>query len=368
MHAIAYVITELDRGGAELALRRLVQGLDRSRFRAVVFSLTDDGPVGEAIRRDGIAVHALRAQRRPARALLEFVRRLRDLRPAILHAFLFHANVFGCLAGRLAGVPRVIASLRVCEEGRPRRAAIERLALRLADRIVCVAAAVRDHARRKAGLPADRLVVIPNGIEIPHDSTAGPRPFRRRVLTVAHLRPQKGIEDLLRAVPAVLAAVPDASFTIVGRDDAGGCRRMARSIGVESAVRFAGETDAVGPFYDDADLFVLPSRWEGCPNTVLEAMAAALPVVATSVGGTPELVVEGTTGLLAPPRSPAALARRIVELLQDPARARAMGAAGRARVAAEFSTRRMVEAHEALYLQPGSDYHHFSLFNSEKWG
>jgi glycosyltransferase involved in cell wall biosynthesis len=187
------------------------------------------------------------------------------------------------------------------------------------------------------------------------------------VLTVAHLRPQKGIEDLLRAVPAVLDAVPDASFTIVGRGDAGGCRRMARSIGVESAVRFAGETDAVGPFYDDADLFVLPSRWEGCPNTVLEAMAAALPVVATSVGGTPELVVEGTTGLLAPPRSPAALAERIVDLLRDPARARAMGAAGRARVAAEFSTRRMVEAHEALYMKPGSDYHHFLLLNSEKW-
>jgi glycosyltransferase involved in cell wall biosynthesis len=348
MRTIAYLITELDRGGAELALLRLLRGLDRARFDPAVFSLAGDGPVGESIRAAGIPVAALHAHRRPARALLDLVRRLRRLRPAILHASLFHANVFGVAAARLAGVPRVFASLRVCEEGRPRRAAVERLALRRADRIVCVSAAVRDRARRTAGLPADRLAVIPNGVEVPPDPPP-PRPFRRRVLTVAHLRPQKGIDDLARALPAVLAVVPEAAFTVVGRGDADGYRRLARSLGADSAICFPGETDAVGPYYTDADLFVLPSRWEGCPNVVLEAMAAGLPVVATAVGGTPELVADGATGFLVPPRSPAALADRILALLRDPARAHAMGAAGRARAAAEFSTRRMVEAHEALY-------------------
>jgi glycosyltransferase involved in cell wall biosynthesis len=147
----------------------------------------------------------------------------------------------------------------------------------------------------------------------------------------------------------VLRQVPDAVFTVVGRGDPEPYRRQARELGVETSIRFAGPSSDLDPFLAAADLFVLPSRWEGCPNAVLEAMAAGVPVVATGVGGTPELVVDGVTGLLCPPDSPQELAVRTVDLLRDPARARAMGDAGRSRAATEFPVRRMVARFESLY-------------------
>jgi glycosyltransferase involved in cell wall biosynthesis len=282
-------------------------------------------------------------------AFHELVARLRAVRPAVLHSFLFHANLAGRVAGRLAGVPRVISSVRVCEVDRPWRAALDRLTQRWMDLETCVAGAVRDYTRRAAGIPDRKLAVIHNGVEIPDGAPTAGRAPGRRVLTVAHLRPQKGIPDLLRAAPGVLAAHPDATFTIVGGGDVDAYRRMAAAAGMGGAVTFAGETADAGPHFRSADLFVLPSRWEGCPNAVLEAMAAGLPVVATTVGGTPELVVDGETGRLAPPGSPGMLAVAIRELLADPVRARAMGEAGRRRVAESFSVARMVREHEALY-------------------
>ncbi len=350
MATVAFVITELNRGGAELALLRLVRGLDRSRFTpAAVYSLDDGGAIGPLIEASGVPVVPLRMRRNPLRAMRHLIRALRDLRPAILQTFLFHANQVGRLAGLGAGIRHVISSVRVTETDRPWRPAVDRLTHAATCRITCVAEAVRDHIRRTSGIPASKLVVIPNGVDLPPRPVPSETPAGRRVLTVAHLRRQKGIDVLLRAIPTVLKACPDARFTIVGAGDPGPYRGQASSLGIGEAVRFHEPVEDVGPLLSDADLFVLPSRWEGCPNAVLEAMAAGLPVVGTAVGGTPELVSDGETGHLVPPESPSALAIRIVDLLRSPEQARALGTAGRARAAAVFPVARMIDSYESLY-------------------
>jgi glycosyltransferase involved in cell wall biosynthesis len=351
MTNVAFLITELDRGGAERALVRLATGLDRTRFRPFVFSLTDEGPLAKPLSDAGIPVCALKAHVNPLKAVLEFVKALRDIRPYILQTFLFHANVVGRLAGRMAGVPRIVSSIRVCEVDRPWRTAIDRLTHAGADRITCVANAVREFTRRASGIPSRKLIVIPNGIDVSAAAARPQGPMRFRALTVANLRRQKGIDVLLRAIPRVRQAHPEAVFTVVGRGDPTPYVRMADALGIRDAVRWAGEADPVAPFFRDADLFVLPSRWEGCPNVVLEAMAAGLPVVATDAGGTPELVVDGVTGFLVHVDSPVALGNRIVELMRDPERAARMGAEGRARAASKYGDRLMIGSYATLYDQ-----------------
>lgn len=348
MIPLAYLISELDRGGAELSLLRLARGLKGTPFEPVVYSLAGCGPVGGLIEAEGIKVVSLRLPDRPFAGIVELVAGLRAARPSILHSFLFHANLVGRLAGRLVGVPHVISSVRVCEVDRPWRAAVDRLTQSCVDVEICVAEAVRTYTRRAAGIAPEKLVVIRNGVEA--GATAPPRsPAGHRALTVAHLRAQKGVGDLVEAARRVRSAVPDATFTVVGRGDVDAYRRCAQSMGVDGAVRFVGEVPDVASYLAEADLFVLPSWWEGLPNAVLEAMAAGLPVVATAVGGAQEPIVDGVTGRLVPPHAPEALARAVVEVMTDPARARAMGAAGRARAAAEFSVDRMVREHLDLY-------------------
>jgi glycosyltransferase involved in cell wall biosynthesis len=168
---------------------------------------------------------------------------------------------------------------------------------------------------------------------------------------VANLRAEKGHDTLLAAVPRILARHPGASVTLVGD----GPRRealetLARALGVSAAVHFLGECRDVAPVLAGHDLFVLPSRSEAFPNALIEAMATALPVVATSVGGIPEVVRSGENGLLVPPDDPPALADAIVALMDDPARAAALGRAARADVERHYTIDRMVEQFEQLYL------------------
>ena len=168
---------------------------------------------------------------------------------------------------------------------------------------------------------------------------------------VANLRPEKGQDTLLAAAPRILARYPDASFTFVGE----GPRREAletltRALGITERVRFLGESRDVAPILAEHDLFVLPSRSEAFPNALIEAMATALPVVATDVGGIPEVVRPGINGRLVQPDDAGALADAVLALMDDPAAAAALGRAARADVVRHYTIDRMVERFEQLYL------------------
>jgi glycosyltransferase involved in cell wall biosynthesis len=168
--------------------------------------------------------------------------------------------------------------------------------------------------------------------------------------TVGRLVDQKGFRDLIAAAPQVLAAVPQAHFVIVGSGElAGKLQRQAQQAGVAHRVHFAGWRSDVMACYDAFDLFVLPSLWEGCPYTLLEAMGCGRAVVATRVPGSVDIVREGETGRLVEPAQPAALAEAIIALARDPERRRQMGERGREVVERDYTLARFIAKVEALY-------------------
>lgn len=359
---ILYLIGTLDVGGTEGQLATLALGLDRRRFVPEVCCLERVGPLATPLREAGIPVTAVPFRGlSPLRQPLAVCRRFHDLvglvrrcRPDILHAFLPHANVLGALAARLARVPVVLLSLRGLDST---LAAGGRVAARLADAVLTNAEAVREHAVRVQGLPAAKCRVIRNGLDLEAFDRAARAhapglPPGRRVAAIANPNRFKtpGLLVLVRAAAAVVRAQPEVRFAWVGD---GPCRPE-----VEEAIRAHGLADRFVPLGSRADvpailaaceLMVLPSFREGMPNAVLEAMAAGRPVVASRVGGVPEAVFHGTTGLLVPPGDPEALAGAILDLLGDRARGEAMGRAGRERVVREFRADRMIRETTALY-------------------
>ena len=274
--------------------------------------------------------------------------------PDVVHTHThFSLNVLGRLAGRLVGA-RVIAHMHIenaFRAGRGRRAQVilDNATARLCTAIVAVSEATRESLVLQ-GYPAARVVTVHNGVE----PGAAAAPVRLAdgpvVLEVARLAEVKGQQLLIRALEHL-----EATAVLVGRDleEDGGyeqeLRRLADECGVAGRVVFAGYRDDVPALLAGCDVFCLPSELEGLPLVVLEAMAQAKPVVATAVGGTPELVADGETGVLVPQGDVEALAAALDALLRDPERARRMGEAGRARVEREFSLASSTERVLALY-------------------
>ena len=351
---ILYVITELDPGGAEKALHSLVARLDRERFAPEVACLSGDGEVGRWIEAEGVAVHRLhlRAWNAPL-AAVRLWRLMRRGQFDLVHTFLFHANVLGRLATRLAAIPAVVSSVRV-EEPRRWHQLLNRLTWRLADRIVCVSKSTAEFFCRACGAASGRVIAIPNGVDTeryrPTDRPPAPIQDPVRIVSVGRLDPQKGYDVLIEA--ARICTERDMVFetTIAGDGpERAALQQQIDAAGLADTVRLVGRSDDVPVLLASSDLFVSSSRWEGMPNAVLEAMATGLPVVATSVGGTPEVVAHGRTGLLVPPEDPAALAAAMADLVLDATRRRELGCAGRARVEAEFTWETNADAHMALY-------------------
>jgi glycosyltransferase involved in cell wall biosynthesis len=296
-----------------------------------------------------------------ARALAGLLRAVRALRPDIVHA---HSSKAGAVA-RLARVlaprtpvvytPHGYAHAGYFESRAQRRAyaLAERALTPLAARIVCVCEAER---RLALGLGAgSRARLVYNGIDSPAETAVHPEvaALRERgpvIATVTLLRPGKGIETLLDALPAVLAAHPGAQLAIAGAGvDQAPLEARARALGVTAAVHFLGFVPETTCVLRGADVFVSSSWAESFPYVVLDAMALARPIVATRVGGVGEAVRDGESGLLVAPRDAGALARALNRLLSDPAGAAAMGARARARVAAQFSRERMLEGLAAVF-------------------
>jgi glycosyltransferase involved in cell wall biosynthesis len=233
------------------------------------------------------------------------------------------------------------------------------------DRVIAVSEATRRYQRLHNFVRGSRIETIHNFIDYPR-LAAVPADARRRVrgsLAIAADTPllgiignvilRKGLLYLVRALPAVLAAVPDARLLVVGGEDQGvyasRVRAAAEQCGVAGAITWTGHRGDVDEVLAALDLYVLPSLEESLPLSVLEAMAAGLPVVASAVGGIPECVVAGDTGLLVPPGKSAPLAAAIVALLADPARRRCFGEAGRRRVAERFSAESQTPSIEAAF-------------------
>jgi glycosyltransferase involved in cell wall biosynthesis len=359
--SLLHLITELSTGGAQYALLRLLEGMDRERYQVQVACLYNgDAEVALRIRALGIQVTDLGMTGKwRVDALLRLYSLLRRQQPDILHTWLFHANFSGRLAGRLAGVRRIISSERTMEmEGRVRRS-LNRMTSSLADRIICVSQRVAEFAAQEIGLPADKLVVIPNGISLDGFSAVDQAGARRSfnfprddqiIGTVSRAERVKGLDVLLDAFKILHANMPELLLAIAGDGpELPGLKDQAQQSGLGKNVHFLGEVKDIPKFLAALDVFALSSYHEGMPNAVLEAMAAGLPVAATAAGGTLEVITDQVTGFLVPPGDRPGLARVLTILLDDPSLARRMGRLGRQRVEREFNLAETVRRTCLLY-------------------
>lgn len=366
-------------GGTERQVVNLISMLDRSRFSPTFGCLKRWGHFLGDIERQQIPIAEYPISRlyMPStfRQQLRLARDMRRDGIQVFHSYNFYANVFAVPAARLAGVPVVIASIRDTGLGiTPAKLRLHNLVCRLADCVLVNAEAVR---RWLIGLGhrADRIEVIHNGLDPSAFAQPQPDPELRRelgvpadaplVVLLARLVPSKGIESFIEAVAAVNRRLPEARFLIVGDlyASAGGggmerdvnykdsLRRLAASLGVGDRVIFTGFRSDVPELLSHATVSVLPSlSGEGLPNALMESMAAGVPVVATRVGGSAEVVGEdGAAGLMVPPGDPRALSAAMLAVLENPELAHHLGQAARRRMQECFSLEHMVRQTENLY-------------------
>jgi glycosyltransferase involved in cell wall biosynthesis len=352
-----------DPGGAERMLLNLIDRLDPVRWRSVVITWRE-GWLHEELRRRQLPVMALPLARRLDPAWIGRCRRLmREWDVRLLHAHEFAMNTYGAAVSQVTGVP-LIATVhgKGYYPERVHRRIAYRFVARSAFRMVAVSRDVERFLADTLRVRAAALVTLYNGVDASALArpTGGDRVRRELGLTagqpvvgvIGNLLPVKGHVHLVRAAARLVGAYPDVAILLSGRPiQQAELEAEARTLGVERHVRFLGFRDDVPALLDAMDVFVLPSLSEGLSLALLEAMAAAKPVVATRVGGNPELVVDGETGHLVPPRDPDALATAIARVLADRAAAARLGRQARQRVLDEFSVERMVGRYEALYVE-----------------
>jgi glycosyltransferase involved in cell wall biosynthesis len=359
---IAFCITELDRGGAEKAFTELVLGLDRQFWKARVFCLGPQAYFAEVLQENGIDVICFdgRGVGSFPGVLGRLTRALRQFRPALMQTFLFHGNLIGRLAGRLAGVPYIVAGIRVAERRCRWHVRLDRWTNFLVDHNVCVSQGVADFSVQEAGLNARKVSVVPNGVDFATYANATPTDLVHLglksqfpvVITVGRLEEQKGIRFLLDAATTVLLQHPDCQFLIVGDGpERASLEALASSLGIGSSIRFAGHRGDVPGLLAASDLFVLPSLWEGMPNALLEAMAAGLPVIATAVEGSREIIESDASGLLVPAGNSSELAAAILRVLNDPHFASRLASDAQGNVAKSFTNIAAIAAYDHLYRQ-----------------
>lgn len=368
---VLHLITSFEVGGTERQAVELLKRIDRLRFDARLAAIRLEGPLYGEIEDlfPRVPQFPLTSfyNANAARQLMRLRNWMISERVDILHAHDFYAGLLGVAAARLAGV-RVIACqrhLRLSD-----RRAHEwgtRLTHRLAHRVLVNSEAIRDHLLAGGHSAPEKIVVIRNGLSAAaeraasdNDGRAQQRAALLRELNldegakliglVARLQPVKGHRYFIEAASRIAAVEPNAHFLLVGE---GALRReieeQAVRLGVNDRVHLLGDRKDAALVPAGFDVAVLASLSEGLPNAVMEAMAAGAPVVATAVGGTTELIIDGVTGFLAPPADADALARRILDALQNPEWSARMAAQGRQRALSQFGMRRMVESVEQLY-------------------
>lgn len=371
---VVHLINHLGYGGSERQLYLVLEHSDRERFdhRVVVFNPSPERVYDDVLEELGVdVVYLPRGCRGIARRLLWLARELRARRPDVVHSWTVHDNPYAGLAGRWAGAAARWGSLRSSLRSAGLRALSPPLrwaVLRTVDRLVVNSRDLMAEVE-EAGLPPDRALYLPNCVRDPGE--VEPADFAELgipadapvVGMVGNLRPVKNHPLFVRAMASVMATRPAARAVIVGQPIPGEEDYLAaleseiRRLGLEGRLVLAGFRDDVPGVLGRLSVLCLTSRSEGMPNAVLEAMAAARPVVATRVGGVPELVDDGVHGFLVEPGDEEELATAVGRLLDDPERARVMGRAGRERAVAEFScapvARRLERAYGRAVGSPG---------------
>lgn len=357
---ILQIIPTLERSGAEKQLALLAAGLPKSDFETHVCALTRGGPLENDLRTANVPVTILdkRWKADPA-AYWRLKRFIQDLKPDLVHTWMFAANSYGRSAALQAKVPHIVGGERCVDVWKADyELAIDRWLARRSERIVVNSSGVSEFYVGR-GIPAEKFVVIPNGVGLAEPATTsreailaelGLPPNSRLIGCVGRLWPQKRMKDVIWAADLLKVVRDDAHLLIIGdgpeRDR---LVRFREQVRIEDKVHFLGHRADVPGLLPHFDLLWLASGYEGLPNVVLEAMAAGIPVVATDIPGNRDLVIENVTGFLVPVGDRAAIAQRANKILDDDALRHRLGTAGQERARAEFTIERMIERHANLY-------------------
>ena len=349
------IVTLAEAGGAQTYVAELVRGL------ADTFEITvaahGHGPLREAVPACGarfIALRQVRRQVNPWRdflGLLELYRVCRRVRPQIVHANSSKGGVLGCLAAALARVPvRIFTVHGWGSSWHPGRLYLwgDRLIRKTATRVICVAEAERERGIQARTCSPEQALVIRNAVDVGAFRTSRQDHEPPVLVTVGRLQAPKDPLTLVRAL-AGLDGLPFRAIVVGDGSERGRVEAELSARGLSDRVELLGQQRDVAALLSGSDVFVLASRSEASPISILEAMAAGLPVVASAVGGISELVVHGQTGYLVPPGDAGALSQTLARLLADPRLRRRLGDAGRARAEASFDLPSFLQAHRELY-------------------
>lgn len=357
---VLFIVPGLQRGGAERHLATLLPAMNPTRFAPSVICLGRKGELFAELVAADLPARALgRTKREFGLALAQLISYMRRNRPDVVVVWGYNAEVLGRVAALLCGVPRLVVWLHHSSDITP-RGRVQRLANWLLGSATTayygVAFAQLPYFTDVLGYPPRKVRIIHNGIDpaqFPYASAShrdsklalslGIAAEHAVVGIVAVLRPEKDHATFLRAARLVLDHLPQARFLVVGDGPARSeLTQLVEELGIADSVIFTGSRSDVRELLSLVDVFALTSTTECCPMALLEAMAIGRPAVCTAVGGVPEIIEEAVTGHMVLPRDPAALAKRLVDLLGDPERARAMGRAARVRLETEFTLERSV--------------------------
>lgn len=363
------MIDSLGHGGAERLTLAILERFDRKRFDLRVCALQERGgnPVAKDLEKAGIPVDQLNIPtlRHPAN-LFKITGYLRHHKPQLIHAQLEFSIILGSLVAKMMGMP-CVTTLHTIDSPQERRAywryRITLTALKfLCDRSIGVSESARQHHLQDGNIPGEKIVTLYNGIDLSAYKDLSPenRLAKRKELglsprsivavTVAVLREPKGIQFMLQAMTQLRETSPNLQYLIVGDGEHGPTlKEMARRLGVENQVVFTGQRNDIHEILPVCDFFVLPTLTEALPTVLMEAMAAQKAIIASNVGGVPEMIQDGVNGKLLPPGDVPALVTACAQLASDLAMRNAWGTAGKAICQEKFNIDQQIIALENLY-------------------
>jgi glycosyltransferase involved in cell wall biosynthesis len=362
-HSVVYVITTTDFGGAERQVFELASTMRSRGWGVGVVSMLPMHDQFLPLQRDGVRLASLNMTKGIAdpRALVRLARLLRAWRPQVVHGHMVAGILISRLARLLAPVPRVISTMHSQEQGPQWRYYAYRLTGPLADVTTTVSRLALDETVRRHAVRRKDILLVPNGIRMePYAQDRTLRDGTRESLrlgdgfawlTVGRLSPVKRQADLLVAIDAIRLAAPDVRLLIAGKGDLQ--RALQAEIeerGLTACVSLLGLRQDIPALMQAADGFVMSSAWEGLPMALLEASASSLPIVATDVGGTRDVITEGETGFISPPGEPLSLANQMLRLMALSRDQRhTMGERARERTRVTFDMERVADRWEELY-------------------
>jgi len=362
---IAFVIDDLGLGGAQRQLLELVKRIDRNRFTPLVVGLSEEKiALKKEFEKTGVPIMLIRQRGKFSFSVLfKLCRIFRQFSPTIVHTYLFTADFYGKISAKCSGVPILMSSVRSIEPDKKKHyILVDRLLGKWCDAVVANAYCIQELLSKRERINSKITYTIHNGVDLqrfPYPAQNGhlrqSMGIQSRAIllgTIGRLGPEKNHKMLLSTIAELRKRGHDVVLFIVGDGKLrSNLQQQTKELHIESSVYFLGPRDDVPDILSNLDLFILPSRYEGCPNVVLEAMAAGKCVVATAVGGTPETIVDGKTGILVKPDNQEALVTAIVDLLKSPDKPSILGQQARESIERSFTIEKMVQQTTNLYEQ-----------------